>query len=439
MFYIIVIAIIILAQLLGLGRSLLGDITHLASAVAAFVLAILLTPAVSAAVAGLVQTALLKGLAEGAMTERILSAAIAPLIFSLVFIAGFTVIGLITHIVNNLVGHKNRSKALPKLIINLISGLLIAYAVLLPLGYYPHKTQTVSEAAAALGYEVNADDLHLERFKASQLIYRPLVNALTKIRLGDSAYSVEEIVSALGECSSFSYDTEEARLALSEQLKADPQKDALYGGVIQLYASRISHPTIRRIMEKDGRMSAKLSSLSVLTQLSSLFRSLSSTNVVTLKEMIRNADGESCAIAADVCDSDTMTALDSNILDNIPLISQFIREIGALEDRSDETVSREAEALNYVISRCGFKILSFNYNEMNVDELARHISSSTILQNSLIRVTDGGNAMDPCNVSSYVSSERAAEIISTLESKYALAADSELYKSLIAYFGVTGQ
>nr|MCR5067094.1 hypothetical protein [Erysipelotrichaceae bacterium] len=85
----------------------------------------------------------------------------------------------------------------------------------------------------------------------------------------------------------------------------------------------------------------------------------------------------------------------------------------------------------------GAKKLPFNFNELDSNELARCINDSTILQNAIIKVTEGGNVIDPCRMSGVVFNNKASTIIYALSSKYGVSPGSGLHKSLMAYFGIT--
>ena len=437
MTYIILAAVIIMALLLGSGRSLFGDITHLLSAAGAFVLALIFTPKISGALVSVLADSLLKQSGITALTGKIMSAVISPVAFTLVFIVLFTAIGLITHIVNNIVRSDKKPKPVPKLIINLIAGLLIGYAVLLPMGYYPHKLRQISEISQAIGITANTEGSGLEKYGLPEIIYRPLINSLGKVTLENVTVSADDVMEAYHTLSNLNVNDDAVRQQLLEQLKDDPEKDELYGAVIGLLTDRFSSPYTRTVMQQPGRMSAKYNAAMVMSQLLSIFRSQSNVNVMTLRALLKTADADSYEIVASVCQPETFDVYNARVIGNAPLIAQILREMVALEDRSDETIKREAEALNYILSPCGFNIISFNYDEMNSAEAARLINDSVILQNSYIKVTEGGSVNDPCFMSRLVYPDRARAILKVLTSDYSLSTESELYRSLIAYFGLT--
>ena len=437
MAYLIILFIIIMALLLGIRRGIFGDLTHLLSALAGFVLAVIFTPKVSAALTGFIRAVFLQGSGLTDVMERILAALLAPAVFALVFIAAFTLIGLITHIVNNHVKLSGKPRLAVRLAINLISGLLIAYGVLLPLGYYPHKASAIGGLAQTLGADADISGLDLEKYGLPEFIYRPLLKQMSGIKLENGIVSVDDLIEVFHTLSSMDIEDPETRSQLVERLKADPKADELYGAAIQMIADQIEHPALSQIMKADGKMSSKLNAFMAASKFLSLLSQSSAENEQTIRSMLETADNETYDIAAMLCDFDTLKMYHLNLGYNAPLIAQIMREIGILEDRSEASVSREAAALTYLISPTGAKKLPFNFNELDSNELARCINDSTILQNAIIKVTEGGNVIDPCRMSGVVFNNKASTIIYALSSKYGVSPGSELHKSLMAYFGIT--
>ncbi len=437
MIYLVFPIVIILALLLSLGRSLLGDVVHLISAIAGFVLAIMLTPAAAELLTGWLKNALQGQVTINDTMARIAGSIISPLTFTLVFIVAFTLIGLVTHIIHSFIKPKNKPKFLPKLLINVLCGWLIAYAIMLPFSYYPNKLQPILEMAQTLGLDVDGSAVTLDDYRLPELVYRPLLNRMNRISFESVTVSVDDIIEAYHQLSSVDLEDAQQRSELIESLKADPKKDELYGAVVQILADNITQSTVRKACQQEGKLSSKLSAMDALNKVTSLFKLFNGDSEEHLRSLIATLDGETANIVAALCDFDTLKMIHLYIGNNAPLIAEIIRGIGELDDRSNETIAREAKVLNYLFSPHGTKVYGLNYNEMDAKVMAGYINESVLLQNAYIRVTEGGKVMDPCKTTSYVFNSNASMIIDTLIRQYGFSMESELCKSLMAYFGLT--
>ncbi|MBO4218870.1 MAG: CvpA family protein [Erysipelotrichaceae bacterium] len=434
MVYIIIAAIVVMALLLGLGRSLFGDIIHLISAIAAFILAFVFSPQVSAALASFLKPVLEQSVSLEPATEGILRSIVSPLSFTLVFIVLFTVIGLITHIISEFIRPEKKPKFLPKLIINLLSGLLIAYALLVPAGYYPHKAGAIDRYVTTINDSISTADLLPGEISLPETIYGPVLNRITA-----APVSLDDFTGFLQDLDTLDFSNLDTRSQLIEQLKASPEKDEMCGNIVSMTYEKFIDSTDRRIMKEKGRMSTKLDAMLVMTQYNSIIRMYPDANETTLSAMLRSADSETYDFAAGLLDENDLRVFHPYLGNNAPLIAQIFREIGTFADRSDAAIAREAEALAYLLSPKGnYPNLPLNYPKLDAAKVAGCISSSTILQNAFISITEGGSVFDPCRMKGTAYSASASKILNALNSKYGLAADSQLYRSLMAYFGLGG-
>ncbi|MBO4218871.1 MAG: CvpA family protein [Erysipelotrichaceae bacterium] len=436
--YLIILGIVLMAQLLGVKRSLFADLTHLLSAVSGFVLTLILAPQLAARLTALLKPVLVKFLTLSDLLERILAALTGPLVFTAAFIVFFTVIGLFTHIINNLIKPKKKPKMVPKLILNLLSGLLIAYALLMPLGYYPNRKAAVDWVAGEAGYEGSISELIPESYQLPEVLFRPLISRLTSFRLIDFSATADEALDAYNEMSQLEIQKSDGRMQLIQRIADDTQKDELYGIIVEMLTDRFPLAYDRQIMAVDGRMSVKHRAAIGLDHILSVFRSRpGADNHATVLEMLKTADAESYELVASLCRPETFDVFNDSVGANAQLTAEIMRQIAAVTDRSDAAIEKEAEALTYLLSPAGSKLFSYNYSEMKTELAARYISDSVIMQNAYIKVTDGGKIMDPCNMGTLVYHDRAVAIIKTMVDQYGLSADSELYRSLVAYFGIT--
>ena len=425
-------AVIILGSiLLALGRSILADILHLLSAIAAFAVAYFMTPAVTESVQPLTDS-----YSSSLLIQRMLNAASAPLLFTLVFVAAFIAIGTATHVIGNLIKIEKRPKFIVKAVLSLIAGLFIAYALQLPLGYYPDaiaKADGIKEA-------VDADFLYglpdLSAWRSPSFLYQPIYNRIAEVNIEGHSYTAEECLNAISEVQKVVRSlSAEDYAAYSDEIARDEAKDILYGCAVRDFADTFSDKIYQRIFADDGKFSSKLKAVSIPYLLKEIFNYPAKVRK-DIDFLFENADAETYNIVADICDYDTIKMYDSFAALNAPFLAEILREIGKLEGADAQTLAREAEAVTYIIAPAPGRSQYFEYDQLDDEKTAEYIASSTVLQNAYINVTQNGTIMDPCKMSTEVYDSHRSTIIYLLDTVYGFGQDSDLYRSMLAYFGI---
>ncbi|MBR0136953.1 MAG: CvpA family protein [Erysipelotrichaceae bacterium] len=434
------IAFALLAVLLGFGRGLIGDILHFVSVVISAVIALSMAPALSAKIYELAQPFLLSQLKINDYLNVIIQTTVNPLSFVLVFIATFVVIGLLTHIIAGFIKPAEKKNHIVKTVINAICGLVIAYVVTSPLGFYPAAAEKTSMLLRNLGEDINIPTHVIKKFAFSESVYKPLISRLTKIRFGEASFSVDESIDSINSIIEKlpSLSDEGKRNQLIEELKADGQKDIINGYIIQAVADYINDTQIRKVMNKEGKLSSKLTCLSMFNEVTSLFTASGEKQVVrNLTLLMKNADPEIFEVLAQCCDFDALKIIHLYDGYNAPFVGEIVREIGRLQDKSEENITKEAEAIAYLLAWPEGSKHSFDYNKLDPDKVAASIENSTILKNALINVTDNATNFNPCDLKNRYYDSSSARIISRLEMTYGYTEDSQLIQCIMYYFGIT--
>ncbi len=200
---------------------------------------------------------------------------------------------------------------------------------------------------------------------------------------------------------------------------------------------------MKAILSQEGRVSSKLRALSMLPQLKDMLNGKLDC-CETLKSMIESADKDECEALASICTLQELKTVNYKGSQNAPLIAEIIRGMPDIPDKSPEGVDREARSVAYIMNIDPNDQQScFNYNDLDPDLVAKCINDSYLLQNAYITVTDHGTIADPCgvtyngsNLQPLVFDYYVSTIIYRLDTTYGFHPDSDLYKSMMAFFNV---
>lgn len=435
--------IVILTQLLGIKRSNKRDLFHLLavllSAAGAYVITVLFGDKLFAFAENRhwfdIETPFLR---------QVVMAAVKPALIAVLFTALLIVLGLIFHFI----AYSRKPKkpnAIVKILLNLISGGIIAIVFIVPVDYYVSNTDKFVDILNAYDYNVNDELPDLEKYRLGSDIPAPFTDKLTEVEFEGQTYSFQKCAecakgfSVIAEYSGSSEDLNN----LTNALDGDEETEKLYEIFASELLDTVRDPKMKAILSQEGRVSSKLRALSMLPQLKDMLNGKLDC-CETLKSMIESADKDECEALASICTLQELKTANYKGSQNAPLIAEIIRGMPDIPDKSPEGVDREARSVAYIMNIDPNDQQScFNYNDLDPDLVAKCINDSYLLQNAYITVTDHGTIADPCgvtyngsNLQPLVFDYYVSTIIYRLDTTYGFHPDSDLYKSMMAFFNV---
>ena len=435
--------IVILTQLLGIKRSNKRDLFHLLavllSAAGAYVITVLFGDKLFAFAENRhwfdIETPFLR---------QIVMAAVKPALIAVLFTGLLIVLGLIFHFI----AYSRKPKkpnAIVKILLNLISGVIIAIVFIVPVDYYVSNTDKFIDILEAYEYNVGDELPDLEKYRLGSDIPASLTAELTKVEFEGQTYSIQKCAecakgfSALADYSGSGEDLND----LISALDGDEETEKLYEIFVSELPDTVQDPKMKAVLSQEGRVSSKLRALSMLSQLKDMLGGKLDCHEA-LKTMIETADKDACEAFASLCTFQELKTTNYKGGLNAPFIAEIIKGMPDIPDKSPEGVDREARSVAYIMNIDPSDQQSgFNYNDLDPDLVAKCINDSYLLQNAYITITDHGTIKDPCGVTSngsvlnpLVFDYYVSTIIYRLDKTYGFHPDSDLYKSMMAFFDV---
>ncbi|MBR0137801.1 MAG: hypothetical protein IJM15_05275 [Erysipelotrichaceae bacterium] len=421
--------------LLGLGRKLSGDILHLVSAVSAASISWALPLKAGDGIRGFLKKVVPEMISGNGCLMEVFSQLLNPALLALEFMGLFILIGLITHIIGNIIPEKKKPNIIAKLILCVLAGLLIGYVLAMPLAYYPAKAEKLFDAAETLGIEIPLEKETLSKYQADEKMYTLVLGELDSFNYEGVEFSVEELINdiaVVNELKPLITNTNRWNEIFSF-IDNSEISNAFYCMLLSDEAS--GNDVIDNLASINLSMSEKISGTKTLFKWLAVMFDREST-FLDIKDLMKKADQADYKNAAAICRMGNLMQLYHNIGRNAPLIGSIFREIADMKDTSDEKLEKEAEALAYFLIPQENQSLVFDFNNLDINSALNYIINSELLRNAIIDVTQSGTHFNPCNMINIVEASLASKIIKTATTKFGIEADSDLYKSLKAYFAI---
>ncbi|MBQ4253294.1 MAG: hypothetical protein II712_00560, partial [Erysipelotrichaceae bacterium] len=351
--------------------------------------------------------------------------------------ACFIVIGLITHVISNLLPEKKKPNIAVKMVLNLLAGLLVGYALLVPAAYYPAKAERLIDVADDLGVSIDFNTDSLSKYKVNEKLYSFILNVFDRFEFEGIELSIDKTIDDLEKLSSISnlLNNTSRWSDIADKINSEDISDAFY--CLLLSDSGNKNEVIKGVSEIDMTMQEKIEGTKAIINSLSLFTNVHST-VDDFRQFMADLDPSSCQSAAKIFDRVRLDSIDINIGRNAPLIASLFRAIGTMSDKSDEKLAKEAEALSYFLIPQNAATSVFDFERLDPLKALDYIMNSEVIRNSFIEVTNGGEIFNPCRIKNRISPTLLKSLFTLIQSTYGVSADDALFKSLQAYFAIEG-
>ena len=435
--------IIILTLLLGIKRSSKRDVFHLLAVLISAAAAYFITISFADKLYSFGESKYGFGTEDLPFFRQMITSAARPAVITAAFIVLFIIIGLIFHFIardkkKDKDQEKKKPNVLLKLVLNLISGIVIAAVFVIPADFCASNYGKLLDIAESYGMGIEEELPDLEKYGLGSDLLRPVENALTKVEYDGQEFSLAQCAEcAKGFSTIFNKSGDEETVkGLIETLRTDEGADRLYGILSTELSDTIQDSRLRKVLEQEGRTSNKLCAILEIQQLKDMMAGKIDT-YSTLKGFLENAEKDKNTALAALCTFDEIKLVNFKGGYNAPLIADIIKHMADIPDKSPEGIEKEAQALTYLFNIDPIDTQScFNYNDLDPDLVAKYINDSWLLKNAYINVTENGTVTDPCGVASRVFSYYSSTIIYRLDTVYGFGPDSDLYKSLLAFFDI---
>ena len=380
------------------------------------------------------------------LDEAVISTAIRVLVFVHCFVVLWLLLRLIVAL--SMKGTKDEKKVSRAITIPaaLIGGIVCALIISLPFHYYlPVKDRVIN---ALDNYEVglSADLSSLDRFrlndpltdKIDALIEKPF----TKVRYEKQTFTLDEFLN----CQQITYDL--LRNPLSKEILTefidklpDSRMDWLCGKISAELPVDIRLPLFRDLFTTDMPMSAKLSALKNFDNF--VAKMYSGQNGDMFLDIVRILSGspEEIRAYASIINSGNLVSHKINIAKNAEFIRNFLTAAADSQPLSQMDIWNNAEAANYIMNINGYTVMSgnglgvFDIGALDGNKVADYIAKAPLVQQAYIETTKAGTIFNPAyNETSYNRDHEAQLAAERLVKEYGFAQDSDLVRSVLAYY-----
>ena len=428
--------IVVLAQLIGIKRKTSGDVLHLLAVLISAAGAYILSAKAAPKAVSFAAEKLKADLSAYPLLTKIAEAAAVPAIFTLLFLAMFIVIGFIFHLISK-IGKSDKKANIPaKLLLNLISGVLIAACLAVPAVFYPPRLEKVAEAAKKAGIDTGVTVPDLSGFAAPDYL-DPLAAPFGRFEYEGKEYTVDEGIKALAFLSEVAGASVDAGKIgeTAQEVQKDKNVDELSGYLSTELAGESSEEAVQVIMESPESFSVKLRAAEIDLLLEA-FMSRPVDKHIPLAEIIRIADEESCRLAASSLSEDLL----KQYTDSSELFAKIIESIltSIPKAKAGQTIieDREAQEIESIFGLIESRLNGSTPKITDIDKLVRAISTSEIIRQTVVTATEGGTVKDPWGVGGVLGRNMAQGVMTRIERSVSVKLDDLTKQSLKAFFGL---
>ena len=435
------VVIVILTFLLGIRRSNKRDLFHLLAVVISAAAAYFLTVKFADKLYAFTENRFALDTEDLPLFRQMMTAAARPAVIMAAFIVLFIVLGLVFHFIardRKKAGTVKKPNIFLKILLNLISSVIIAAVFIIPVDYYAKNAGRIVGVLDSYDMELDMELPDLQKFTLGTDIVKPATDMITRVEFDGQTYSFDKCAACAAQFSDAvgrTGDSESVK-ELIASVQADEQAERLCGALSSELFDRVQDPKLRTVLKLEGRISGKLRAYTELPLLRDMMEGKIDA-FAALKTLMEHAEKDECAALATLCTFEELKSVNYKGAYNAPLIAEIIRCMSDLPDKSPEGIGREAESVAYLLNIDPDDSQScFNYNDLDPDLVAKCIHDSYLLQNGYINVTDHGAVEDPCGVAHWVYHFYSSTILYRLDERYGFGPDSDLYKSLLAFFKI---